>query len=579
MRFGAYIRRFVTPLYGWYAGGILLLAAVNLINLQIPQLAKHIINFLTEGGTADGRDGAHGTALAIIGLGFLLILIRSLSRILIFWPGRQLETTTKSVLFDKLMSVPEAFYLKHGMGDLISRLSNDVGQLRVFFAFGMLQILNVIFLLVFTIVKMASIHPTLTLFAILPLLLMVVVTKFSMPLMHEASRDNQKSVGSLTSRVTESFVNVHVIQANAAEAAFAARVKKENDEVFRTNMRMVYTRTLIFPLMTLLSGFSQLVVLFYGGLEVTRGHLTVGDILAFNVYIGLLTFPLAAIGIILAVYQRAKTSLDRIGDIDREPSEAKHDVPATTLKATAGKSQIPVLVVRDLTFAFPEAMKDGRGAVLTDVSVRVEEGGRLGIYGQVGSGKSTLFNLVTRLLDPPQGTVFVRGQDVLNMEPAELRKTAGYALQSVHLFSASVRDNLAFGVTPMPSDEALRDAAAGAEILTEIEAFPNGWETQIGEKGVRLSGGQKQRLALARLLLRKPPLLLLDDVLSAVDHSTERRLIDHLYKQGSALIIVSHRGSALKRCDEILVLADGKVVDRGTFDELVPRHPQLALDA
>lgn len=576
MTFSTFIRRFVSPLWRWYASGFVVLAAVNLVSLQIPQLAKQIINKLTATGgfaEAGARADAKSTALAIVGLGVLMILIRSLSRVVIFWPGRQVETTTKSTFFAKMLALPETFFLRHGMGDLISRLSNDVGQLRAFFAFGLLQIMNVAFLLIFTLARMLSEHPTLTLLTLAPLTLMVVITKYTMPMMHKSSRDNQNAVGSLTNRVTEAFVNVHVIQANAAASTFGERVAKENDEVYRTNMRMVYIRTMIFPLMTCLAGLSQLIVLGYGGLEVTRGHLTVGDILAFNVYIGLLTFPLTAMGIILALYQRAKTALERLGEIDATPSEGS----ASETKRPREDSTL--LEVRHLTFTFPEAVKDGRGPAVKDLSLKLAPGGRIGLFGKVGSGKSTLFNLVTRLFDPPVGAVFWRGQDVTTLVPRDLRQDVGYALQGVHLFSASIRENLAFGVEPAPGLEALRAAAADAQILTEIEAFPDGWETQIGEKGVRLSGGQKQRLALARLLLRKPPLMLLDDVLSAVDHSTEKRLIDRLYDLGSALIIASHRGSALKRCDEILVLKDGQVEARGTYAALLGRYPELALDA
>jgi ATP-binding cassette subfamily B protein len=195
------------------------------------------------------------------------------------------------------------------------------------------------------------------------------------------------------------------------------------------------------------------------------------------------------------------------------------------------------------------------------------------------AGKSTLFNLITRLLDPAPGQIFLGGKDVLTLDPRAIRLQVGYALQQVHLFSASIRENLAFGISPEPPPEALRRAAAGAQVLTEIESFDHGWDTEIGEKGVRLSGGQKQRLALARLFLRQAPLLLLDDVLSAVDHTTEKRLLDYIYSLGCAMIVASHRGSALKRCDEILILADGRVIDRGPFTALARRHPELARDA
>lgn len=573
MNYRTFAARFAKPLWAWYAGGFLLLAAVNMVNLQIPQLAKHIINDLTN--HAD-LTGAPGLALSIVGLGALMIIIRSLSRIVVFWPGRRIETDTKDYLFQRVMRLTEQFYQKHGMGDLISRLANDVGQLRAFFAFGVLQILNVVFLTVFTIYKMTTVHPQLTLFALLPLGVSFLITRFGMPKMQAFSRENQKAVGALTNHVTEAFINVHVIQANAAKDAFAQRVDQDNEQVYKTNIQMVVQRTLVFPLMSMLGGASQLVVLLYGGHEVVQGRLTVGDILAFNVYIGLMMFPLGALGMILALYQRGKTSLERIGEIDA----ARPEGPSPKASPGPKLTEPPLLEIRNLTFAFDgkDGKSQGRNA-LEHVDLKVYPGRRIGLFGAIGSGKSTLFNLITRLYDPPPGSVLLEGQDVLALDPKLIRRRVGYALQTVHLFSASVRDNLAFGVDPRPGDEELAQAAAGAQILPEIMALADGWNTEIGEKGLRLSGGQKQRLALARLFLRKVPLLLLDDVLSAVDHATEKRLIDYIYANTSGLIISSHRGSALKRCDEILVMDQGKVVDRGTFAELAKRRPEIALDA
>jgi ATP-binding cassette subfamily B protein len=575
--FSSYSRRFVRPLWGWYAGGFLLLAAVNLVNLEIPQLAKGIINKLAAGADVSGTEG---TALAIVGLGFLMIVIRGLSRIVIFWPGRVLETRTKSTLFDKTLRLTQEFYLRHGMGDLISRLANDVGQLRAFFAFGLLQLLNVAFLLIFTIYQMASVHGTLTLLALLPLVAMLAITRVSMPKMHHQSRANQMAIGSLTNRVTEAFVNVHVLQANAAQPSFLERASKENEEVYATNVKLVMIRTLIFPLMTCLSGLSQLVVLFYGGHEVIAGRLTVGDILAFNVYIALLSFPLTAMGMILAMYQRARTALERIGEIDEAQDEAARPECAVAAGSRAGASPHPLLEVRGLAFRYPSAKAgDAPRFGLEGIDLALAPGRRIGLFGKVGAGKSTLFNVLTRLYDPPPGTVFLDGQDILALDPPALRRRIGYALQSVHLFSDTIRANLAFGLPEVPPEPRLRAAAAGAQILPEIEAFRDGWDTQIGEKGVRLSGGQKQRLALARLFVRDLPVLLLDDVLSAVDHTTERRLVDYIHSLGCALIIASHRGSALKDCDEILVLSEGRIVDRGPYSQLVPRWPDLSHDA
>ncbi len=565
--FGHFTRRFVLPLWPWYASGTVLLAAINIINLEIPQLAKEIINKLVSNESLSDQANV---ALTIVALGFLTILIRTLSRILIFWPGRQVEALTKSYLFAKALRLREKFFSDHGMGDLISRLANDVSQLRAFYAFGVLQVLNVLFLTIFTLAKMSSIHLTLTLLLLIPLVLTFVITRYAMPKIHVYSRANQDAIGSLTSRVTEAFVNVHVIQANAAQTAFCDRAAKQNDEVFKTSMQLVYIRTFIWPLMSCLAGVSQLVVLLYGGHEVMVGRLSVGDILAFNVYIGLLTFPLTALGIILSLLQRARTALARIGAIDQA-------VPETAPLEKENELLLPgplpsaELEVRGLNFSFPGS--DTK--VLSDLSFTLSKGKRLGIFGRIGSGKSTLFHVLTRLYDPPPATIYYRGHDILELAPNILRREIGYALQQAHLFSASIKANMTLGLSPEPGIEDLRAAAKAAQILTEIEAWPDGWETEIGERGIRLSGGQKQRLALARMLLRRPPIMLLDDVLSAVDQATERRLIDQIFALGASMIIASHRTSALMRCDQIIIMDEGRITAQGTFDDLVKTHPEL----
>jgi len=567
MGFGAFTRRFVLPLWPWYLSGTVLLAAINIINLEIPQLAKEIINKLVSN---DALTDQSRVALTIVGLGFVTILIRTLSRILIFWPGRQVEMRTKSYLFSRAVRLGERFFNDYGIGDLISRLANDVSQLRAFYAFGVLQVLNVLFLTVFTLAKMSAIHLTLTVLLLIPLVLTFVITRYAMPKIHAYSRANQDAVGSLTNRVTEAFVNVHVIQSNAAQAAFCQRAAQQNEDVFKTSMQLVYIRTFIWPLMSCLAGVSQLVVLLYGGHEVMVGRLSVGDILAFNVYIGLLTFPLTALGIILSLLQRARTALARIGAIDQATPEAE---PSDTVEISVlpGPLPSPEIEVRQLNFSYPGSAS----VALKDLSFQVAKGQRLGIFGRIGSGKSTLFQVLTRLYDPPPGTVYYRGHDILDLAPGVVRREIGYALQQAHLFSATIKANLTMGLSPEPGIEALRTAARAAQILGEIEAWPAGWDTEIGERGIRLSGGQKQRLALARMLLRQPPVMLLDDVLSAVDQATERRLIDQIFALGTTMLIASHRTSALMRCDQILILDDGRITAQGSFDALVKTHPEL----
>jgi ATP-binding cassette subfamily B multidrug efflux pump len=575
LTFGTYTRRYVRPLWHWYFAGMALLAIVNAINLYVPQYAKEIINRLTQG---QSLNDASSIALLIVGLGILLIITRSFSRILIFWPGRKIETETKADLFTKILALPEEFFTRIGLGDLISRLSNDTGTLRAFFAFGMLQILNVLFLCVMTLWMMVKTNLILTVLVILPLLLMIVISRYAMPKMQEGNREQQKAIGELTTQVTESFVNVHVIQANSAEESFVDKVSASNNTVYNTNIRVLWIRTMIFPLMSLLAGLSQLAVLLYGGYLVTEAELTVGDILAFNVYIGLLTFPLTAMGIIIAVFQRAKTALERLSVIETAPYEGQ-ETEFKIAENSNKKSDLPrmdpksILVVKDLTYIH----KDSKHPVLRDLSLRIDSSTKIGLFGKVGSGKTTLFNLITRLYDPPRGTIFFEGQDILTIPPQELRQKIGYALQGVHLFSATIKENLSFGLSYLPSIDELEEAAHGACILEDIRAFTKGWETEVGEKGIRLSGGQKQRLALARILLRRKSmkLLLLDDVLSAVDHATETTMLRYLEQLKTPLIMSSHRPSTLKSCTEILALAEGRIQFRGDFSAIAAQFPEI----
>jgi ATP-binding cassette subfamily B protein len=298
---------------------------------------------------------------------------------------------------------------------------------------------------------------------------------------------------------------------------------------------------------------------------VVRGELSVGDILAFNIYLSYMAFPLTSIGIILSIYQRAKTALERLDPLFVEPEEG----PRTS--TTQPHLNTPILEMKHLNFQYPGT----QNPALHDLSFQVQAGEMVGICGPVGSGKSTLFQVLTRVYNPPDGTVFYRGQDINQLSPDQLRTEIGYGMQRVHLFSASIRENLGFGMDPKPTQAQLDAAARSAQIDREIASFVDGWETQIGEKGIRLSGGQKQRLALARLFLRHAPLLLLDDVLSAVDNITEARLIRELRKREGTMLICSHRSSVLHLCDRVLLLKDGHLLDEGSFQDLMRRHPEL----
>ncbi len=556
-------RKFAWPEWPWYAAGLVMLAATNYISLKIPQFAKVVVNEVN----ATNLNHMQKLAWSIIGLGVLLILIRTLSRILVFWPGRKIETSAKSHLFDRLMHLPQMFFDRHGMGDIISRIANDITHIRVFYGFGALQVMNLIFLMGFTISQMVSTHLQLSIAALSPLILMIVILRITMPKMHRYSLENQQIQGDLTNRTTEAFINIPVVKANGATAAFAERISVENERVYASNIRLLIIRQVTFPLMSLLAGISQVVVLFYGGKEVLAGRLSVGDIMAFNVYITYLAFPLSAIGIVISVYQRALTAIQRIDVIEKEEIESSPAAPKSL-------SAPYTLEVRDLTYAFPQKSggKDAKPA-LSHVSLKLPPKNRLGIYGQIGSGKSCLMNLISRIYDPPRHAIFINGIDVCDLNPDEVRRIIGYTQQSAHLFSASIADNIRFGIDT--DDYSMLQAAAKSEIASDISELKNQWKTEVGERGIRLSGGQKQRLALTRVLVRKPAIMMLDDVTSAVDQSTERKILENLYTEDCSLIISSHRISALKSCDEVLLMKDGHIVDRGSAEELIARHPEI----
>ncbi len=565
-----FTKLFVLELWPWYLGGSLFLAITNVITLEIPQLAKHIVNALQGQISLEEQDLLPKLALAIVALGLTQIFIRSLSRILIFWPGRKLEASSKTYMFARAMQLPQSFFDRFGMGDLISRLSNDLGQLRVFFAFAILQILNLIFIAVFTLYKMFHVHPQLTLAALAPISLMVVSARFVMPRLQRFTKLNQEAIGTLTNRVTESFTHIHVIQSNAAEASFQQRIAEENDKVFDSDMRVLVLRTLFFPLMTSLTGIAQLVVLFFGGRLIMQSELSIGDILAFNFYLAYLAFPLTSIGLVLAIYQRSKTALERL---DPFLDEAHEDaaLPAPN-EFTIPEGCDRVLTIENLNFRY-----EPQGPwILRNLNIEVKPGEMIGLCGPVGSGKSTLFQLITRLYPKTSGTIRLWGQDIDMLTTQQIRTRIAYALQRVHLFSATIRENLSFGVEPKPSQSELEHAADAAQVLKEILGFPATWETEIGERGLRLSGGQKQRLALARVFLRKADLLLLDDVLSAVDNITEARLIKQLRRRPSAMIVSSHRTSVLEMCDRVILMEAGSIKDQGLFSELLLRHPELS---
>lgn len=563
LTYSRFSKAFVSDLWPWYLGGLIFLALTNLVTVQIPKLAGKVTD---EFGKTD-LETLSNWALLIIILGILQIFCRSLSRILIFWPGRAVEAKSRAAMFGHTIRLSREVLNQFATGDLISRLSNDLGQLRVFFAFGILQVFNLVFLTIFTISQMWQLSPALTVTALSPLTMMFILTKLFIPKLQKYNKLNQEAMAQLTSSITETFTNIHLIKSGGAAASFQKRNLPYIENVYHANIRVIILRTILFPLISSLSSIAQVATLFYGGFMVLENQLKVGDILAFNIYIGTLAFPLTSIGIILSIYQRGKVALERLSEVSSKTPEIGRQEPKIRVSSKA------LIEVKNLTFAYSK--NQNRFEVLKNIEMKVQKGEKVGLVGAVGSGKSTLLNLLARIYTPPTNSVFFMGLDINLVKPDFLRSNINYALQTPHFFSKSIESNLQFGLGRQLQLAELEAATDKSAIQTEIKALPMDWSTQVGEKGIRLSGGQKQRLALSRLFLRKSDIWLLDDVMSAVDTETESLMVESLFTEENTLIISSHRPRALSKCDYVIYLKDGKIEDIGSYTELRQKHVEL----
>jgi ATP-binding cassette subfamily B protein len=399
--------------------------------------------------------------------------------------------------------------------------------------------------------------------------------------MHAASKRNQEAMGALSTVMTETFRGVASIRLHAARSAFLERIDNANHEVYESSRRLALLQTTVIPMAGLMVNFAQAIVLLYGGAQVIAGNLQAGDIMVFNVYMASLAFPLAFSGGVVALIERARSAHARIAEIFDFPKETAHDGVlgagvSLPPRASHGLALPPhtqtLLQVSSLTREFKS---ENANFKIDDISFSLQPGRAVGICGAVGAGKSLLFDLILRFEEPPPASIFFQSKDVLTWQPAVLRSHIACALQNARLFSDSIRTNLAFGLARAISDDEMYSALERACIADEVRSFPDGLDTVTGEKGMRLSGGQRQRLALARLFLRSPELLLLDDVFSAVDQKTEKRLIDETMALRKTALISSHRHSVLERCDEVFFLHAGRLLDRGRYEDLAARHQTL----
>ena len=501
-------------------------------------------------------------SLVIVALTAISGIFKFLMRQTVVVASRHIEYDLRNALYDHLQGLSPTFYQNYSTGDVITRATDDIEKVRRYIGPAIMYITRSVVMVVVAASVMFAISPRLTLYVLAPMPLLAISVFFMARMVHSRSEALQAQYSDLTSRVQEALSGIRVLKAYTREASEAEAFEGESEAYKDRNLSLALVEAAWRPAFLMLVGFSTIIVVWVGGRFVAEGIITIGNIAEYIIYIAMMTWPVASMGFVITMVQRASASMERLNTIfDTEPAICDTDHTNPHITRVEGR-----VAFRNVTFRYEE----DEPLVLDNVSFELPAGGTLGIVGRTGAGKSTLLEFIPRLLDPDTGRVEIDGRDVRTIPLQTLRQSIGYVPQDVFLFSDTVANNIAFGVTDA-NEEAIHDAAREAELLDNVHDFPDGFETYVGERGITLSGGQKQRTSIARALIREPKILIFDDSLSAVDTATERRILQHLRRrQGQqTLIIVSHRISAVQDADLILVLEEGRVAERGAHDDLV----------
>ena len=520
-------------------------------------------------------DGMRKTGVSLHTIGVLALMLLAVSAVkaifqfLIRWvligASREIEFDLRNDMFRHLEGLSYSFYQRTRTGDIMAKATNDLNAVRMLLGPGFMYTANTVVFTALALVFMLHISHRLTFYAFLPLPVVSIVIQYFGRRIHERFERIQAMFSDISARAQENFSGVRVIRAYAQEQAEIASFETANREYIARSLKLVRLMGMLWPTLETMLGLAIVLVLWLGGREVLLGRITVGQFTAFNTYMVQLTWPVIALGWVINIFQRGTASLGRIYQLMQEKPEI---TDAPSVKALpAGEELLGEIEFRNLSFSYNGV------PVLHDIDLRIPAGTSMAIVGPTGSGKTTLVSLIPRIYDASPESVLIDGRPIRDYTLADLRRNIGFVPQETFLFSETVRENIAFGVQSA-SDEEVRWAAKAANIAAEIEDFPDKYKTLVGERGITLSGGQKQRTAIARALLRRPAILILDDALASVDTYTEERILGGLrsYTAESTTILISHRVSTVRHADQIAVLNHGKIVELGKHDEL------LALD-
>jgi len=547
--------------YRWtYLAGMALVVVSNFFNTIGPRFIEQAIDALRKGSHFHEVQVAIGMLLAVALLGGIA---RFGMRELLNSGSRRVETDLRDHLFVHLQGMSAEFYDRFPTGDVMARATNDLLAVRMVAGPALMYLVDTIIRALLIAPAMGAISPHLTLLALLPMLGLPVAMVVLGQRVHRRTEAIQAQFSNLTSHAHENLSGVRVVRAYRQEAAEIARFRALSEDYMGRNLKLARVQGLFFPVLTLLGGLGALTVLYAGGRLVMAGTVTVGQFVAFGIYLGMLVWPMIALGWAVNLVQRGAASMGRINQLFREQPAIVGPSDPIPLPAAHGGRRVEF---REVWFAYPGARD--RGWVLQDISFVIEAGRSLAVVGATGAGKSALVDLLVRAYDPDKGTIGIDGQDIRRLSLAELRRAVGFVPQETFLFSETLRDNVLLG---SPDDGRLERVAEISQLAEALPVLPAGYDTMLGERGINLSGGQKQRAAIARALAQDQPIFVLDDALSAVDAQTEARILHALRGalQGRTSIIVSHRLAAVREADWIVVLDGGRIVEQGTHAELI----------